>query len=43
MGEKSFIKLSKIKLFDGEYSFSKSIFGKEEEVRDFVSSLGNRV
>ncbi|MEK7527902.1 MAG: type I DNA topoisomerase [Patescibacteria group bacterium] len=40
VGEKSFIKLSKIKLFDGEYSFSKSIFGKEEEVRDFVSSLG---
>jgi len=39
VGEEPFIKFGKIKLFDGEYSFSKSIFGKVKEVGDFVSNL----
>ena len=39
VGEKPFIKTSKIKLFDGEYSFSKSIFCNEKEAGDFVFGL----
>ncbi len=31
---------TKLKLFDGEYSYSKSIFKTEEEVKKFVDGLG---
>jgi DNA topoisomerase-1 len=31
---------TKLKLFDGEYSYSKSIFKTEEEVKKFVGDLG---
>jgi DNA topoisomerase-1 len=39
VGEKPFIQLAKLKLFDGDYSFSKSIFNKETEVAEFVGGL----
>lgn len=37
---KKFIETNKIKLFDGEYSYSKSIFTKRDQVDKFVQSLG---
>ena len=37
--EKSFYKTNKIKLFDGEYNYSSSIFKKEEEVEKFLKGL----
>ena len=36
---KKFFDSQKIKLFDGDYTFTKSIFGKREEVDKFVASL----
>ncbi|HEX8923601.1 MAG TPA: type I DNA topoisomerase, partial [Patescibacteria group bacterium] len=33
-------KSEKIKLFDGDYSYSKSIFKSEDEVKEFISKLG---
>jgi DNA topoisomerase-1 len=40
VGGKSVYLVNKIKLFDGEYSYSKSIFKTEDEVKKFVGSLG---
>lgn len=37
---KQFLISSKIKLFDGEYSFSKSLFSSEEQAKYFVGNLG---
>ncbi|MDP4009479.1 MAG: type I DNA topoisomerase [Candidatus Shapirobacteria bacterium] len=37
--KKKFFQTQKIKLFDGDYTFSKSIFGKEDEVSQFISNL----
>lgn len=39
---KSVTKLTKIKLFDGEYAYSKSIFKNREEVESFVKSLDKK-
>jgi len=39
IADKNFIKSTKIKLFDGEYSYSKSLFGKREETEKFVKGL----
>jgi len=39
VGERVFIRSEKIKLFDGDYSFSESIFSKETEVSKFVDGL----
>jgi len=39
---KSVTKLTKIKLFDGEYSYSKSIFKNREEVEGFVKGLDDK-
>ncbi len=36
---KQFIISSKVKLFDGEYSFSKSLFSLENQAKEFVSQL----
>lgn len=36
---KQFLTSSKIKLFDGEYSFSKSMFVAEDQAKSFVASL----
>lgn len=36
---KTFIESRKVKLFDGEYSFSKSLFTKQDEASAFVSEL----
>lgn len=36
---KNFIESTKIKLFDGEYAYSKSLFGQEAEAKEFVSEL----
>lgn len=36
---KSFYKINKIKLFDGDYSYSSSIFKKESEVDSFLKGL----
>lgn len=38
---KKILTISKIKLFDGDYSTSKSIFGKKEDVDKFVKGLGD--
>ena len=37
--DKSFIESTKIKLFDGDYSFSKSLFGNREQTDSFVGGL----
>lgn len=37
--EKNIYKTEKIKLFDGEYSFTTSIFKTEEEAQDYISKL----
>lgn len=39
---KSVTKLQKLKLFDGEYSYGKSIFKNREEVDSFVQSLSDK-
>ena len=39
VGEKPFIQSAKLKLFDGDYSFSKSIFDQEEKVKNFREGL----
>lgn len=36
---KQFLTSSKIKLFDGEYTFSKSLFLTEDQAKDFVNNL----
>jgi len=36
---KNFIESTKIKLFDGEYSYSKSLFSTEEQAKEFTDSL----
>lgn len=38
---KSFFTTEKLKLFDGEYSFSKSIFTDKKQVDEFIDSLQN--
>jgi len=38
---KNIFKNEKIKLFDGEYSFTKSIFNNEEDVKKFTENLDN--
>jgi len=38
---KNIFKNEKLKLFDGEYSFTKSIFDNEEEVKKFTDNLDN--
>lgn len=37
--DKNIFKSEKLKLFDGEYSFTKSIFNNEEEVKKFTENL----
>lgn len=37
--DKNIYKTEKLKLFDGDYSYTKTIFGKQEEVEKFISSL----
>lgn len=39
VGGKSFLISNKIKLFDGDYSFSKSLFLSESQAKEFVSNL----
>lgn len=39
VGDKQFLVTQKMDLFDGEYSFSRSIFGQRTEADEFVSSL----
>ena len=39
IADKNFIESTKIKLFDGEYSYSKSLFGNNEETGKFVKGL----
>jgi len=39
IGDKNIFKSEKLKLFDGEYSFTKSIFDNEEEVKKFTDNL----
>jgi len=39
IGDKNIFKSEKLKLFDGEYSFTKSIFDNEEEVKKFTENL----
>lgn len=39
IADKSFIQNTKIKLFDGEYSYSKSLFTEREKVKEFVEKL----
>jgi len=36
---KNFIESTKIKLFDGEYAYSKSLFGQDTDAKRFVSEL----
>lgn len=38
---KNFIESTKVKLFDGEYSYSKSLFGSKEQTDIFVKELDN--
>jgi DNA topoisomerase-1 len=39
IGGKSFVESTKVKLFDGEYSYSKSLFGSREQSDTFVGGL----
>lgn len=41
IGDKNFIESTKIKLFDGEYSYSKSLFSNKEQTDNFVKALEN--
>ncbi len=42
VGDKKFWQINKMKLFDGDYSYSKSIFSKKSQVGTFVKSLGSK-
>ena len=43
VGEQSAFKTERIKLFDGDYSFTKSIFGNKEKVSGYVDGLSEEM